>query len=85
MVDSLIADLSERILGRLRGAAVEGGLSMRPVRQQDLPILYEWSTAPDVASSWRFRGATPPFSAFVELLFSGVLAQFVGASDLTVG
>lgn len=52
-------------------------LRMRPVDPNDLPEIYRWSTSPDVARVWMYRGATPSFDEFVAHLFASVTAQFV--------
>ena len=52
-------------------------LRMRPVDGSDLGEVYRWSTSPRVASTWMYRGVTPPFDEFVSHLFTSVLAQFV--------
>lgn len=63
--------------GHLSRRIARTTIRMRPVQEPDLPILYEWSTAPDVARTWMYRGTTPSFPAFVDRMFANVLTQFV--------
>ena len=50
---------------------------LRPLRQGDLPALYEIAIADEVAWRWRFAGAIPSFEVFVQGLNSAVLTQLV--------
>lgn len=50
---------------------------LRPLLEEDVVVLYEWSLSPDVARTWRFRGTTPPPEVFRARLWDGVLCHFM--------
>jgi len=55
---------------------LEPRVRLRPIRDSDVPALYEASTRPETGYRWRYRGATPGFAQFARELFDGVLVQF---------
>lgn len=59
------------------GAPIESPVWLRPLRQADVPLLYEAAQSPRSAFRWRFRGPFPSPASFAELLYGGVLVQFV--------
>lgn len=50
--------------------------NLSPVGDDDLYLLYRWSTDPSVGKTWRYRGQTPPFDVFVAQLWTGLLCHF---------
>jgi RimJ/RimL family protein N-acetyltransferase len=56
-------------------------VAMRALREVDLPQLYEWSTSPDVARTWRYRGATPSFPMFIDQMFASTLSLYAFVCD----
>lgn len=56
-------------------------MRLRPVLPGDHLELYELSLGPSALTTFRHRGKTPSFAQFEELLWSGVLAQFVVSPD----
>jgi RimJ/RimL family protein N-acetyltransferase len=67
----------ERMQAHLQRRLAVTPVRMRPLRDEDLPILYEWSASPEVARTWMYRGSTPSFPAFIEhLTRSNVLVQY---------
>lgn len=58
-------------------ATFSPGLAMRPVLPPDVDRIYRWSLAPDLATTWKYRGQTPPFEVFAQQLFQNVMAQYV--------
>lgn len=58
----------------------ERGVHLRPILPEDFRLIYSWSTSPDVARTWRYRGATPQPEQFAEHLWAGVLCQYIAES-----
>lgn len=52
-------------------------IRMRPVRPNDLPLLYEMFVREEVLWRWRFNGVVPTFESFVRSFTTGLLVQFV--------
>lgn len=50
---------------------------LRPVRLSDYESLFELVSHTEATNRWRFRGATPSPEDFREMLWRGVLTQFV--------
>ncbi len=50
---------------------------LRPIIPEDHRILYSIAIADQVNFRWRYRGAVPPFEAFIAGLHADVLSQFV--------
>jgi RimJ/RimL family protein N-acetyltransferase len=69
------------VTSRLQGTRY----SLRLIRQEDLPALYQLATAEPVSGRWRYRGAAVSLEQFSKELGDGVLCQFVlhetGADD----
>ncbi len=57
-------------------------VQLRPVGEEDVPMLYQWALTPAAAKTWKYRGATPPPDVFRRDLWSGVLAQYLVTSRL---
>jgi RimJ/RimL family protein N-acetyltransferase len=52
-------------------------VSLRPLALSDYEALFHLVTRTEATFRWRFRGSTPSPDAFREVLWAGVLAQFV--------
>jgi len=52
-------------------------VALRPVELNDYPALFKMTSRAEATYRWRFRGATPSPEDFRELLWRGVLGQFV--------
>lgn len=63
----------------MRGRSV----SLRPVVDSDLSLLYSAAIDPVDGYRWRFRGSTPSPGEFQALLYQEVLAQYVVVDTLT--
>jgi RimJ/RimL family protein N-acetyltransferase len=50
---------------------------LRPITQRDYDFLYTLSVHPEITFYWRFKGGTPPPEQFPQLLWQGVLCQFL--------
>ena len=85
-----IGDVALRIHDRRVGTVIHGDLDqphdpaltrspvrLRPVRDSDIPDLYEAALDPGSSFRWRFRGSAPSPQQFRELTHRGVLAQFI--------
>ena len=73
-VPSLRGSLAARLdFPTRRGRFVE----LRPLSRRDYPYLYRLSTDPRTGYRWRFRGIVPREDRFEDLLWEGVLAQFL--------
>lgn len=52
-------------------------VALRPIVPSDYDFLYQIATSPDVLVGWRHRGAAPPPEQYAQVLWQGVLAQFL--------
>lgn len=52
------------------------GIGLRPLRQGDLPVLYESWCDPDLGASWVAWGSTPGWEEFARHLWEGVDCAF---------
>lgn len=53
-------------------------VKLRQIRPEDLGPLYDASVSPANLHRWRYRGQPPTPQQFSELLYRGVLTQFIG-------
>jgi RimJ/RimL family protein N-acetyltransferase len=51
--------------------------SLTPIRPTHHPALYELAAKDQNSVRWRYRGTMPPFPAFEQSLYAGVMCQFV--------
>ena len=58
-------------------------VALRSADRQDLDYLYSLATRDDISYRWRFRGAIPPFEAFVATFHDNVLMQAVALDPRT--
>jgi RimJ/RimL family protein N-acetyltransferase len=50
---------------------------LRPILPSDYEYLYELETNEQITWRWRFRGTTPSPEQFAQMLWEGVLVQFI--------
>lgn len=50
---------------------------LRPLEPSDVSLLYRAAFEPAVSERWRFRGRTTSLAAFEQMLYEGVLSQYL--------